>query len=65
MKNTFFKEKKKDGSFKKNLVSLFYAVIAALLIRSFLYEPFQHFGIWNVLGENSSHLIRNSFNFIK
>ena len=40
MKNTFFKEKKKDGSFKKNLVSLLYAIIAALLIRSFLYEPF-------------------------
>ena len=40
MKNTFFKEKKKDGSFKKNLASLLYAIIAALLIRSFLYEPF-------------------------
>ena len=40
MKNTFFKEKKKDGSFKKNLVSLLYAIVAALLIRSFLYEPF-------------------------
>mgnify|MGYP001278969839 CR=1 FL=1 len=40
MKNTFFKEKKKDGNFKKNLISLLYAIIAALLIRSFLYEPF-------------------------
>ena len=40
MKNTFFKEKKKKKSFKQNLVSLFYAIIAALLIRSFLYEPF-------------------------
>ena len=40
MKNTFFKEKKKNKSFKQNLVSLFYAIIAALLIRSFLYEPF-------------------------
>ncbi len=40
MKNTFFKEKKKNRSFKQNLVSLFYAIIAALLIRSFLYEPF-------------------------
>ena len=40
MKNTFFKEKKKASSFKKNLISLLYAVIAALLIRSFLYEPF-------------------------
>ena len=40
MRNTFFKEKKKNKSFKQNLVSLFYAIIAALLIRSFLYEPF-------------------------
>ncbi len=40
MKNTFFKEKKKNSSFKKNLISLFYAIIAALIIRSFLYEPF-------------------------
>ena len=40
MKNTFFKENKKDSSLKKNLISLIYAIIAALLIRSFLYEPF-------------------------
>ncbi len=40
MKNTFFKEKKKTSSVKKNFVSLFYAVLAALVIRSFLYEPF-------------------------
>ena len=40
MKNPFFKKKKKKRSFKQNLVSLFYAIIAALLIRSFLYEPF-------------------------
>jgi len=40
MKNTFFKEKKKDSGFKKNIISLLYAIIAALLIRSFLYEPF-------------------------
>merc|ERR1711988_151281 len=32
--------KKKNKSFKQNLVSLFYAIIAALLIRSFVYEPF-------------------------
>lgn len=40
MKNIFFKEKKESSSIKKNLVSLFYAVLAALVIRSFLYEPF-------------------------
>jgi len=40
MKNIFFKEKKEGSSIKKNLVSLFYAVLAALVIRSFLYEPF-------------------------
>ncbi len=40
MKNIFFKEKKESSSIKKNFVSLFYAVLAALVIRSFLYEPF-------------------------
>ena len=40
MKNIFFKKKKESSSVKKNFISLFYAVIAALIIRSFLYEPF-------------------------
>ncbi len=40
MKNTFFKEKKKNSSIKKNLISLLYAILAALIIRSFLFEPF-------------------------
>ena len=40
MKNTFFKEKKKDGGIKKNFISLLYAILAALIIRSFLFEPF-------------------------
>ena len=40
MKNTFFKEKTKDNKLKKNIISFTYAIIAALLIRSFLFEPF-------------------------
>ncbi len=40
MKNIFFKKKKEKPDFKKNLLSLFYAIIAALIIRSFCYEPF-------------------------
>ncbi len=40
MKNIFFKEKNIDSKYKKNLISLFYAILAALLIRSFCYEPF-------------------------
>ena len=40
MKNTFFKEKTKDNKLKKNIISFSYAIIAALLIRSFLFEPF-------------------------
>ena len=32
--------KKKKKSFKDNILSIFYAVFAALLIRSFCYEPF-------------------------
>ena len=32
--------KKKKNSFKENFVTLIYAVLAALLIRSFLFEPF-------------------------
>ena len=40
MKNSFFKKKKEKTDFKKNFLSLFYAIIAALLIRSFFYEPF-------------------------
>ena len=31
---------KKKKSIKENFLSIFYAVFAALLIRSFLYEPF-------------------------
>ena len=31
---------KKKKSFKENFLSIFYAVLAALMIRSFLYEPF-------------------------
>ena len=40
MKNIFFKEKKKNSKTKNNLISLFYAIIAALIIRSFCFEPF-------------------------
>ncbi len=40
MKNIFFKDKKQSSGLKKNIVSLFYAILAALMIRSFLYEPF-------------------------
>ena len=40
MKNIFFKEKKKDSKNKNNLISLFYAILAAILIRSFCFEPF-------------------------
>ena len=31
---------KKTDAVKKNFVQIFYAIIAALIIRSFLYEPF-------------------------
>ena len=31
---------KKKKSLKENILSIFYAVFAALLIRSFLFEPF-------------------------
>ncbi len=40
MKNSFFKKKKEKADFKKNFLSLFYAILAALFIRSFFYEPF-------------------------
>ena len=40
MKNTFFKEKKNPNKLRKNIVSFTYAIVAALLIRSFLFEPF-------------------------
>ena len=40
MKNTFFKGKNQDSKLKNNFVSLFYAILAALIIRSFFYEPF-------------------------
>ena len=40
MKNIFFKKEKQKSSITKNFLSLFYAIIAALIIRSFLYEPF-------------------------
>ena len=31
---------KKSDKIKKNFILFFYAILAALLIRSFLYEPF-------------------------
>ncbi len=40
MKNIFFKQKKKDSKTRNNLISLFYAILAALVIRSFCFEPF-------------------------
>ncbi len=40
MKNIFFKEKKRNSKTKNNLISLFYAILAALIIRSFCFEPF-------------------------
>ncbi|MEE2695451.1 MAG: signal peptidase I, partial [Pseudomonadota bacterium] len=40
MKNIFFKGKEKNKKLKNNITSLFYAIVAALIIRSFFYEPF-------------------------
>ena len=40
MKNIFFKEKNRNSKTKNNLISLFYAILAALIIRSFCFEPF-------------------------
>ena len=40
MKNTFFKENKNSNKLRKNIISFTYAIIAALLIRSFIFEPF-------------------------
>ena len=35
-----FSRKKKKESIRQNIITLFYAIIAALIIRSFLFEPF-------------------------
>ena len=40
MKNSFYKGSAEKSKIKKNFISLFYAIVAALIIRSFLFEPF-------------------------
>ena len=40
MKNIFFKKDSSKGKVKNNFVSLLLAIFAALIIRSFLFEPF-------------------------